>query len=152
MIAAIPVEIALGAVGVNHLEKQLAKFPQVNLPLRHIFTPGLYVREIFIPKGTLCTTKIHKTEHPFVISAGSVSVWTAEHGIVRYAAPFTGVTKPGTRRVIYANEDTIWSTFHPTRETDLARIEAQIIEPHDIPFEIDEAGISKLKESPQCIQ
>ncbi len=151
MIAELPVEIALGAVGVNELEKQLAKLPQVNLPLRHIFTPGLYVREIFIPKGTLCTTKIHKTEHPFVISAGSVAVWTKEYGIVRYAAPFTGVTKSGTRRVIYATEDTIWSTFHPTAETDLKRIEAQIIEPHDIPFEIDESGISKLKEA-ACIQ
>lgn len=136
---------AVACPEINALEAKLAKWPQQHLPLHHLMTPGLYVREIFIPKGTLCTSKIHRTTHPFVVSKGIISVWSPESGVVHYSAPFTGVTKPGTRRVLFAHEDTIWSTFHPTTETNLKRIEEQIIEPHDIPFEISEEGFAQLK-------
>ena len=100
------------------------------IPLRHFFTPGLYIREVFIPKGTKVITKIHKTEHPFVISMGRVSVWTPATGVLHYEAPFTGITRPGTRRLIYAHEDVVWTTFHPTNKTDPAEIEKDNIEPH----------------------
>lgn len=134
---------------INAFEAELAQLPQVNLPLNHVFTPGLYVREIFIPKGTLLTSKIHRTEHPFVISKGTISVWTEGEGIVRYQAPHTGVTKPGTRRVLYAHEDVIWSTFHPTHKTDVAEIEKDIIEPHHIPFPPPQT-IAEITEEPVC--
>jgi hypothetical protein len=100
------------------------------MPLTHRFTPGLYCREIFMPKGTLLTSKIHKTEHQFIISKGSVSVWTEDGGVTRLTAPFHGITKPGTRRILYIHEDTIWTTFHPTTETNLEKLEAELIFPH----------------------
>ncbi len=103
---------------IDALEAEMAALPQVDLPLHHVFTPGLYVREIFIPKGTIATTRIHLTEHPFVISAGVVSIWTDDLGCVTLRAPHTGVTKPGTRRVLFAHSDVIFSTFHVTDETD----------------------------------
>lgn len=117
----------------------------IELPLNHIFTPGLYVREVMLPKGSISISKIHKTTHPFVISHGSVSVWTKDGGIVQLSAPHTGITTPGTQRVIYAHEDTIWSTFHPTNETDLEKIEADIIQPHTNPLLADEV-MRQLKE------
>lgn len=113
---------------VDALEAAMRTCPPAECPVRHIFTPGLYARECRLAKGLLLTSKIHKTEHPFVISQGDISVWTEDQGVVRYQAPYAGVTKPGTRRVLYVHEDTIWTTFHPTKETDVARIEAQIIE------------------------
>lgn len=88
------------------------------LPLRHIFTPGLYTREIFLPAGALITTRIHLKEHPFVLSRGVVSVWDDVHGWQRLSAPFTGVTAPGTRRVLYIHEPAIWTTFHVTDKND----------------------------------
>jgi hypothetical protein len=36
----------------------------IELPIVHRFTPGLYIREIFMPAGALVTSKIHKTEYP----------------------------------------------------------------------------------------
>lgn len=119
---------------IDELEIEIRRAGLIEPPLNHIFTPGLYVREICLPAGSLAISKIHRTEHPFVISAGSVSVWTPERGIERISAPHTGVTKPGTQRVIYAHEDTIWSTFHVTAETDVAKIEAAIIEPRANPL------------------
>ena len=108
-------------------------FPAAEMPVTHMFTPGLYVREIFMPAGTLLTSKIHKTEHPFVILSGKVSVWVGDGEETLFEGPYVGVTKPGTRRVLYIHEDTRWLTFHPTEETDLAVIEQQLIEPHDFP-------------------
>lgn len=115
---------------VDRLQSTLAKLPQTEMPVVHRFTPGLYVREIFMPKGTLVISKIHKTEHPYVVSKGHAAVWTEEAGVVQIKAPHCGITKPGTRRILYIHEDCIWTTFHPTTETDLDKIEAQVIEPH----------------------
>ena len=90
----------------------------------HIFTPGLYVREVVMFAGHFIATRIHLTEHPFVVSMGRVLVWTEDKGVIEVGAPFTGITKPGTRRFIYIIEDCIWSTFHvnPDNETDPQKI------------------------------
>lgn len=100
------------------IEKELEDLPQISLQLNHVFTPGLYVREILLRKGTLLTTRIHLTEHPFILSSGAVSVWDEANGCQYFQAPYTGITKPGTRRIIFAHEDTVWSTAHPTDKTD----------------------------------
>lgn len=133
---------------VDRMEAICAKLPQVDMPLVHRFTPGLYVREIRMPAGSLVISKRHKTEHPFVVSMGKVDVWTAGKGVERLSAPFTGITKPNTRRVIHVLEDTIWTTFHPTTETDIEKIEAQVIEPHAVgESELDEATIRQIVEA-----
>ena len=95
------------------------------LPLTHRFTPGMYIREIFMPAGSFVVTKIHKTEHPFVISQGLVSVW--KNGTVEHLqAPHTGITLPGTQRFLYVHEDTIWTTFHVTNLTDIEELERHL--------------------------
>ena len=104
------------------------------MPVTHRFTPGLYVREIFMPAGHLVISKIHKTEHPFVISKGKVAVFIEEDGWQVFAAPHTGITKPGTQRVLFIIEDTVWLTFHPTQLTDVDAIEEEIIEKRDNPL------------------
>ncbi len=116
---------------VDKLHRAMRLMPPVDLPVTHRFTPGLYIREIFMPKGSLVISKIHKTEHPYVVSKGSANVWT-EEGVQRISAPFTGITKPGTRRVLLITEDCIWTTFHPTVETDVDAIERAIIEPREV--------------------
>lgn len=97
-------------------------------PLKHTFVDGAYVREIFMPKGTLLTSKIHKITHPYFIMSGDVSVAT-ESGIVRIKAPYHGITLAGTKRLLFIHEDTIWITVHVTREIDLEKIEEEIIAP-----------------------
>ncbi|WP_075081416.1 hypothetical protein [Terrimicrobium sacchariphilum] len=92
------------------------------MPLKHRFVPGMYIREIFIPAGTLLTSRVHQTEHPFTISMGDISVVTPGGGVTRLKAPYTGITKPGTRRMLYAHENTIWTTYHVTKETDPMKI------------------------------
>lgn len=98
----------------------------VEIETNHHFAPGVYCREVVIPKGTTLTGKIHKTEHLNVISKGDITVWT-EDGMKRIKAPAMIVSKPGIKRVGFAHEDTVWTTIHPTHETDLEKLEAQLI-------------------------
>jgi hypothetical protein len=125
------IEAAKNNKRIDHVERLIASHLEpVEMPLKHIFTDGLYTRHIFMPKGTILTSKIHKKQHPFVIMSGKIAVYTENAGTVTYEAPHFGVTEPGTRRVLYAIEDTIWITFHVSDNTDLADLEAELIEPH----------------------
>lgn len=92
----------------------------------HYFAKGLYARAIHIPKGTLLTGKIHKQEHLNIVAQGVISVLT-EDGPQTVRAPFTMVSKPGTKRVGYALEDTVWITVHATDETDVNKIDDELV-------------------------
>jgi len=115
----------------ERVEKELQKRPDAMYgndaaPLKHSFGDGLYVREIFMQKGMLIVSKIHKFEHPYFILKGDVSVLT-EEGVVRLKAPYQGMTPVGTKRVLYIHEDTTWITVHATKERDIYKIEEEII-------------------------
>jgi hypothetical protein len=126
--------------GLDRIEALMKKHPvQLPVPTMHLFTPGMYVREVFMPAGTLVTSMIHKTEHPFVIAKGAVWVWTAEDGVQRFQAGHLGVTKPGTRRLVFMEEPTIWATFHATNVTDVAELEATLAHAPE-PVEISNQG------------
>lgn len=121
------------------IQKRISKFVRfakenletIDFPLVHRFTPGIYAREIFMPAGALVVSKIHLTEHPYVVSKGRISVWTESEGTQEIVAPFTGITKPGTRRLLIVHEDTIWTTFHATDKTDVNEIEREILMPEN---------------------
>jgi hypothetical protein len=119
---------------IDELEAALAAGGVADCPVIHRFTPGMYVREIHIPAGTIGTSMEHRTEHPFVISKGCIHVISESEGKVVYEAPYCGITQPGTRRVLYAETDTIWTTFHATEETDVDKIGEAILEPHVNPL------------------
>lgn len=96
--------------------------------LRHYFADGLYAREITIPAGMLLVGKIHRTRHICVVSKGDITVVT-EEGMMRLRAPATIISPPGTKRAVYTHEETVWTVFHPTEETDLDKIEEMFIAP-----------------------
>lgn len=115
---------------INRLEQAMAQLPQQNCPLSHTFTPGLYTRTILMPAGTKLTSRIHLYEHPFVISKGAVRVRDGDGEWMTFRAPHVGITKPGTRRILDVIEDTVWSTFHVTNETDPEKIVDAVTYPH----------------------
>ncbi len=110
------------------LEKAMLEQPQVEIEPTHYFADGIYAREIVIPAGTLLTGKIHKTRHLNIVSKGKIAVVT-EWGQKIIEAPFTFVAEPGTKRVGVALEDTVWTTIHASEETDLVKLEDELIAP-----------------------
>lgn len=124
----------IAAQQVDVLQYMMGKLPEAELPLKHRFTPGLYTREIFMPAGSLVISRIHKTTHPYVVTQGRAMVWTEEGGVVEIVAPHVGITEPGTRRVLFIKEDCRWLTFHPTTETDLDKLQAELTDTPDVSY------------------
>lgn len=113
------------------LVREFGKVEQTTCPLKHYFAPGVYLREIFMPAGTIVIGKIHKTEHLNLIERGVVAIVHDNGSTEILRAPHTFVSKPGVQKVLYIQEDTVWKTIHPTNERDLEHLEALLIEPDD---------------------
>ena len=122
---------------IDELEALMLDMVQVDCPLTHDFVEGMYIRKIFMPAGSLITSKIHKTQHPYVVTEGVCSVKVNDNEWVLIEAPYHGITQKNTRRVLYIHEDTTWTTYHPTKvklsnfktvEDAVNKIEAQIIQ------------------------
>ena len=117
---------------IDFVEKCIAEqLAPVEMPVEHTFLEGMYVRKITMKAGILCTSKIHKTRHPFLVVSGKAKVFDAAGGWQLIEGPYAGVTQPGTRRILEIVEDMIWYTFHATESTDLDEIEREVIHEHD---------------------
>lgn len=81
---------------------------------------------MFIRGGTILTGKIHRHEHMVVVLQGSVTIYTVD-GRRMAKAGDAFVSPRGTKRVAIAHEDTRWLTIEATDETDLNRIEDEMI-------------------------
>jgi hypothetical protein len=90
----------------------------INLPLRHFTADDVYVREIFMPAGSLVVGKVHLHEHLNIISTGLVSCYT-EEGCIEIRGHHILKSEPGTKRALFVKEDTIWSTIHKKRWGDI---------------------------------
>lgn len=106
---------------VLSLESALYQVPQVDCPVRHYFAPGMYAREIFIPKGTVLVGAVHKTQNLAVLSSGRLELVT-DAGTVEVSAPHTLTVMPGQKNAALALEDSVWTNFFPTEETDVEKL------------------------------
>ena len=85
--------------------------PQVECPLVHRFTPGIYLREITMPAGTIVVGHKHLTEHLNIILTGRALVaWDGNVELLE--APHTFVSGPGVRKMLLILEDMVWQTIH----------------------------------------
>lgn len=113
---------------IDRLQSEMVNMPQVELTTEHYFSSGMYCRKVSRPAGTLIVGKVHKEPHFFLCAKGEIIAWT-ENGMKRLQAGDVVESKPGTKRVTLAVEDSIGITIHKTDKTDLDEIEAELIEP-----------------------
>lgn len=108
--------------------RDTSKFCDIDqtMPLKHLFAPGAYGRQITVPAGHWVIGKIHKHAHLNFVMKGRCVVLT-EEGPMVIQAPFSFVSSVGTKRVVLAIEELVWATVHLTNETDLAKIEDEVI-------------------------
>jgi hypothetical protein len=97
---------------------------QIEIDIKHHFAPGLYLREMLMPKNSVVVGKIHKTEHLCILSKGKVIV-VNENGRQLLEAPAVVHSVPGVKRALHALEETVWVNCHhnPTDERDLEKID-----------------------------
>ena len=108
------------------LEERLLALPQSDFRLINRFADGLYARQVTLPKGCLLTSKIHLKEHFAFILTGDVTVWT-DQDQQRIKAPMVIITQPGTKRVLFAHEDTTWITVHATSAKTVEDAEKELV-------------------------
>lgn len=130
---------------IDYAERVLRSMPQVEMPVKHYFGDGVYAREIFIPKNTILTGRIHKFNDLNIVHYGDIDVLST-NGFKR-VGPCTFTGKAGTKQIGYAYEDTLWTTFHATTETDLAVLDRILFEDDGSESMFDWAT-GKVKEDP----
>jgi hypothetical protein len=116
---------------IKQLQVDMKKGETIELETRHYFSDGMYARELYIPAGVCCVGATHKTRHLYTVLKGRCKV-ASIYGNEEIEAPFMGETLPKTKRVIYAETDCVWVTYHPTDLTSVEEIEKAILEPEDI--------------------
>ena len=107
-------------------------------PVKHTFADGCYIRQIYNPANEIIITKVHKKEHPFFLMKGKMSILT-EEGVEHIKAPYQGITKPGTKRVIYTHEECVFITVHATDKVTVEDVEEEVVcaTYRDLPPELD---------------
>lgn len=93
--------------------------------LKHTFLNGMYMREMFIPKGTLVVGKIHKMDCLNIVSKGDICILT-EMGSARLTEGFTSASPAGIQKVAYAHEDSVFVNVFRTNAACVADAEMEI--------------------------
>jgi len=111
---------------IFNLQDASEKLPQVEIPINHYFANGFYAREMIMPEGCTIVGKIHKSEHLCILSKGCADV-VSEEKTERLEAPYTYVSQPGAKRAIYSHSETVWTTVHMSDETNIEKLEDELI-------------------------
>ena len=107
---------------VKHHTPEMEKL----MPVTHHLKDGLYTREIFMPKGTLVVSFIHKQNQPSFFLKGEMSVLLDTGEVKRIKAPMKVMTEIGTQRVAYIHEDTTWVCVYRTNAKTIEDAEAEV--------------------------
>lgn len=120
----------LTKAGIEELEGELLNTPgttEFNLPLEHLFQPGVYIRKITMPIGSFVLGTEHQEGHYNIVLKGRCTV-IAEGKILELNAGDTFFSNPGVRKVLQMHQTVEWLTIHqnPSEERDIATLEARL--------------------------
>ena len=98
------------------------------LMITHDFADGVYIRRMDLGKDAMVVGAVHKHLHVWFLLTGHVTVAT-EDTTEDYIAPCYVVSTPGVKRVILANEDSIFVNIHknPSNTQDIDELEKEIV-------------------------
>ena len=98
------------------------------VPIKHSFADGIYIRQMDMKQGSAVVGAIHKHLHVWFLLTGHITVAT-EDTTEDYIAPCYVVSTPGVKRVILANEDSIFVNIHknPSNTQDIDKLEKEIV-------------------------
>ena len=113
---------------VKYLQQELSKLPQYEPETKHYFHGGMYCREVFRPAGVLVVGAVHKQEHFYLIVSGTVKITDGDGNAVEVTGPHLFLSKPGTKRAVYALTDTLCMTFHATEAQTVDAAERELVE------------------------
>lgn len=114
----------------------------------HHFGPGVYVREVTLPKGAIAMGHKQRNAHLNIVLKGSVAI-IGDDGMVRViSAPAIFTGKPG-RKVGACIEECVWQNIYanPDNCTDIETLEARHLDKTDISLAYDRHYLDVLAEN-----
>jgi len=114
-----------------------------NFPLKHTFADGIYIRQMDMKADSVVVGAIHNHLHVWFLLTGRLAVIT-EDTTEEFISPCYVLATPGSKRVIYAVEDSIFVNVHknPNNIKDIKKLEDEIV---SLTFEDYEEYINKNK-------
>lgn len=95
-------------------------------PVTHHIENGMYTRELFMPRGALVVSFIHKQNHPSFFLEGEMSLLLDDGSVKRIKAPAVVHTEVGTQRVAYIHEDVKWACVYRTDAETVEEAEEEV--------------------------
>ena len=114
-----------------------------NFPLKHTFADGVYIRQMDMQVDSMVVGAIHNHLHVWFLLTGHLMVIT-EDTTEEFIAPCYVLATPGSKRVVYAMEDSIFVNIHknPNNIKDIKKLEDDLV---SLTFEDYEEYINKNK-------
>lgn len=142
MDTAIEKKLDLAAIEAKMLHME----GQIDIPVNHIFSGGVYIRQIDIPKGALIMGKRHRRETCNMLVKGSLAVYVEEgKPPVVITGPMIFTSPPYAKKFAYCLEDVVFINIIPTTKTDPDEIESEIIIPEQEYLSLEQ------KEEAKCL-
>jgi len=116
-------------IDLDLVEQYLLSQDQAECPVQHYFGPGVCIRELFVPAGSLVLSHKHKEQTMHILLKGKAAVVINEEVRV-IEGPYIFVSDPG-RKLGYAIEDVVWQNVFATDETDPEKIEDMFVDKTD---------------------
>ncbi len=115
------------ATALEALEGYMLNFPQVECPVVHHFGPGIYIREVTLPAGTIAIGHAQRFEHLNIMLTGAVAMVGDDGQTKVLRAPMIFVGKPG-RKLGYVLETCVWQNVYATEERDIDKLESMFLD------------------------
>lgn len=114
---------ALAQLPAEQVEKYfLANVEQADCPIRHLFGPGIYIREVHFPAGIMVIGHEHKDAHTNLFLSGKLNLYQGDGSYQTLEAPAFFVSPPG-RKMAYTLTPCVWQNIYATEETDVEALE-----------------------------
>lgn len=108
-------------------EKTLLQLPQVECSVVHHFGPGICIREVFMPAGTLAIGHAQKFDQLNIMIRGKALIAKDDGSTQILIAPMIFTGKAG-RKIGYVMEDMVWQNVYATNLKDASAVEDFFIE------------------------
>src|SRR5512146_1314613 len=91
------------------IETKMLEREQVDIPLTHIFSGGVYIRQVEMPAGTLVMGKRHRHETCNVLLKGKLAVFVEEgKPPMTIEGPAIFTSAPNAKKFAYCIEDAVF--------------------------------------------
>ena len=106
--------------------KSIANIPEI--PIKHLFADQIYIRQMEMKQGQIVVGAIHNHLHAWFLMKGRVLINNYGEKI-EHIAPCYTLSQPGSKRFIYALEDSIFVNVHknPSNTKDIKKLEKEIV-------------------------